>query len=433
MRDLIDRRLLLKTSAVGAAWAAGSYFISEAPAQETKAAGEKLTVAIMGVNGRGSALANAFLSQPSCEVSYICDVDERAVNRVVQAVGNKQQRKPQGIADFRKALDDKTLDALVCAAPNHWHAPATILGCSAGKHVYVEKPCSQTPREGEMAVEAARKHNRVVQMGTQRRTSPGIAEGMQKIQSGAIGKVHYARTWYNNNRQSIGFGKPADVPSWLDWSLWQGPAPEKPFVDNVVHYNWHWKWHWGNGELGNNGVHALDMARWGLAVDFPIRVTSGGGKYRHDDDQETPDTHIVTYDFPGGITITWEGLSWSPYSPNGSGFGVSFHGEVGTIVITEGSYKLLDTKNKEISQGPKGGVSERDHIANFLDCIRTGKRPNCDIAEGHKSTLLCHLGNIAHRVNRVLTTNEKDGHIIGDDEAMQLWRREYRKGWEPVV
>ena len=432
MKASLDRRSFVATSTAGIAWAAGSYFVSESPAQESKSANEKLSIAVMGVNGRGSALTSGFLAQPNCEIAYIVDVDSRAIDKMMGPVAEKQSLKPQGVADFRKALDDKSLDILVVAAPNHWHAPATILGCAAGKHVYVEKPCSHTPEEGELAVAASRKHNRVVQMGSQRRSSPVIAEGIKMVHEGAIGKVHYARTWYNNRRPSIGHGKPVAVPSWLNWELWQGPAPDRPFMDNVVHYNWHWKWHWGNGELGNNGVHALDVARWGLQVDFPTRVTSGGGKYRHDDDQETPDTHIVTYNFPGNKSITWEGLSWSPYGNGGSQFGISFHGENGTIVIEGSGFQQLDDKNKEIAK-KTGGVGEREHIANFLDCIKTGKRPNADIAEAHKSTLLCHLGNIAHRVNRVLTTSEKDGHIAGDDDAAALWGREYRPGWQPKV
>ncbi|HEX5103294.1 MAG TPA: Gfo/Idh/MocA family oxidoreductase [Pirellulaceae bacterium] len=432
MSDFSRRSFLESSAAAGAAWAAGSYFVSEAQAQEPKSANERIAVAIMGVNGRGGGLAKGYMAQTNCEIAYICDVDENAMARTAKTVGDGQERKPQAVKDFRQALDDKSLDVLVCAAPNHWHAPATILGCSAGKHVYVEKPCSHNPREGEMAVEAARKYKRVVQMGTQRRTWPGVVEGIKKVHDGAIGPVHYSRTWYTNRRPSIGFGKPATIPTWLDWELWQGPAPEKPFVDNVVHYNWHWKWHWGNGELGNNGIHALDVARWGMQVDYPVRVTSGGGKYRHEDDQQTPDTHLVTYDFPGKKTITWEGLSWSPYGPGGSSFGISFHGEEGTLVIQDSGYTIYDMKNKESDSG-KGNAGDTEHIANFLACVKSGARPNADIEHGHKSTLLCHLGNIAHRVNRVLTTDAKNGHIQGDDEAMALWQREYRKGWEPVV
>ena len=427
------RRTFLESTAAGAALAAGSYFVSEAAAQQSSSANEKIVVGMMGVNGRGGALTQGFMGQPNCEIGYVCDVDERAISKVSTTVGNKQSRKPQGVVDFRKILDDKSVDVLVCAAPNHWHAPATILGCSAGKHVYVEKPCSHNPREGEMAVEASRKNKRVVQMGSQRRSYPGITEGIKKLHAGEIGRVLYARTWYNNQRRSIGHGKKAEIPSWLDWSLWQGPAPEKPFLDNIVHYNWHWKWHWGNGELGNNGIHALDVARWGMDVTYPIRVTSGGGKYRHDDDQETPDTHMVTFNFPEGKAITWEGLSWSPYGPNVNGFGISFHGENGTIVVDGSGYKQLDMKNKEVAASTNNRGGESDHIANFLGCIRTGNRPNADIEEGHRSTLLCHLGNIAHRVNRVLTTSEKNGHIQGDSEAMALWTREYRTGWEPKV
>jgi predicted dehydrogenase len=441
MPNSLNRRSFLESSSVaGAAFAAGSYFTSEAPAQESRSANSRISAAVMGANGRGGQLTSSFLAQPNTEIGYICDVDERVVARMLKTVSDKQERKAAGAADFRKALDDKNIDVLFCAAPNHWHAPATILGCSAGKHVYVEKPACHNPREGELAVAAARKNNRIVQLGTQRRSFPAIIEAIERVHAGEIGPVHYSRTWYNNTRPSIGYGKPAQPPSWLNWELWQGPAPDRPYLSNgegktndvYVHYNWHWHWHWGNGELGNNGIHALDVARWGLGVDYPIRVTSGGGKYRHDDQQETPDTHMVTYNFPGKKTILWEGLSWSPYSPGGNGFGISFHGEQGTIVIDGSSYKMFDLKNKEVG-GKSGGGSEREHIANFLDCIKTGRRPNADIEEGHKSTLLCHLGNIAHRVNRVLSTSDKDGHIQNDPEAMQLWSREYRPGWEPKV
>jgi predicted dehydrogenase len=436
-----DRRTFIKSSAAVTTTAVASgYFVSESPAQESKSANSRISAVLMGANGRGGALAQSFLKQTNTEIGYIADVDERVVDRMKVNIGKLQERKVEGVSDFRKALDDKNIDVLFVAAPNHWHAPATILGCSAGKHVYCEKPACHNPREGELAVQAARKNNRVVQLGTQRRSFPALIEAINKIHDGEIGPVHYSRVWYNNNRPSIGVAKPAAPPSWLNWELWQGPAPDRPYMSNgegkttdvYVHYNWHWHWHWGNGELGNNGIHGLDVARWGLGVDYPIRVVSGGGKYRHDDSQETPDTHCVTYNFPGKKTILWEGLSWSPYGPQGNGFGISFHGEKGTIVMDGSNYKLFDIKNKEVG-GREAGGSEREHIANFLDCIKTGERPHADIEEGHKSTLLCHLGNIAHRVNRVLTTSEKDGHIQNDAEAMKLWSREYRPGWEPKV
>ncbi|MCP4887814.1 Gfo/Idh/MocA family oxidoreductase [Rubripirellula sp.] len=428
-----DRRLFLKAGA--AAVATTSSFANPLLAQEEQVAespGEKILIGIMGVNGRGAAIANGMMAAKNTEIAYICDVDTRAAVRVGQLVTERQNKQPKVVDDFRRILDDTAINVLVVSAPNHWHAPATILGCSAGKHVYVEKPCSHTPQEGELAVQAARKHQRIVQMGTQRRSWPGIVEGIAKIHEGAIGKVLYARTWYNNRRPSIGTGKVSAVPDWLDWRMWQGPAPDRPFKDNIVHYNWHWHWHWGNGELGNNGVHAIDVARWGLQVTYPKRVTAGGGKYRHDDSQETPDTMMVTYDFPENKTITWEGLSWSPLGPHDSGFGISFHGTEGSLVIRSNSYTIYDMKSAEVASGT-GNAGDKDHFADFLDAVRTGRLPNADIEKAHQSTLLCHLGNIAYRTDSVLHTDPSNGHIQHNPDAEAMWGREYAPGWEPKV
>ncbi len=430
-----DRRLFLKSGVATAALAAANVTAARVSAAEDPSKdspGERVVMGIMGVNGRGSAIANGMMAAGNTEIAYVCDVDSRAAVKVGGLVAGVQKREPKVVGDFRRILDDSNVDVLVVAAPNHWHAPATILGCAAGKHVYVEKPCSQTPAEGELAVQAARKHKRIVQMGTQRRSWPGIVEAIDKIHAGEIGRVLYARTWYNNRRPSIGHGKATAVPDWLDWRMWQGPAPDRPFKDNVVHYNWHWHWHWGNGELGNNGVHAIDVARWGLDVTYPIRVTAGGGKYRHDDDQETPDTMMVTYDFPEKKTITWEGLSWSPLGPRESGFGVSFHGTEGSLVIRGADYTIFDSKLKEVATG-SGDAGDTDHFADFLNAVRTGRLPNADIEKAHQSTLLCHLGNIAYRTSSVVNTDPSNGHILDNVAAQKLWSREYAPGWEPQV
>jgi len=429
-----DRRLFLKagTSLLATAAVAHSHRPSSLYAQETDSPNETIRIAVMGVNGRGLALAKGFLAAPNAEIVSICDVDSRAAERAAEVIAKAQSRPATVTTDIRRVLEDKSIDALVVAAPNHWHAPATILGCAAGKHVYVEKPCSQTAEEGELSVQAARKYDRVVQMGSQRRSWPAIIEAVNEMHAGKIGEVHYARSWYNNRRGSIGTGEQAAVPEWLDWDLWQGPAPRRPFVDNMVHYNWHWVWHWGNGELGNNGPHGLDVARWGLGVTYPHRVTAGGGKFRHKDDQETPDTMMVTYDFPEGKTITWEGLSWSALGPHDTGFGVSFHGTEGSIVVRDAGYVLYDIKNKEIDK-KSAAAGDKDHLANFLDCIRSGSRPNADIEEGHRSTLLCHLGNIAYRTQSVLKIDPASGHIVDNADAQKLWGREYEKNWEPKV
>jgi len=392
---------------------------------------ETVNIGVMGVNGRGRALARGFAQQTNCHVSYVCDVDDRAIAGGQKSVEGYQKDTPKGVADYRTMLDDDNLDVLVVATPNHWHAPATILGCKAGKHVYVEKPCSHNPEEGEIAVAASRKYDRVVQMGSQRRSRQPIVDAIKQIHAGEIGKVLYSRCWYNNRRGGMGVGKETAPPEWLDYTAWQGPAPDRPYKDNMLHYNWHWRWDYGNGELGNNGIHALDVARWGLQADYPTRITSAGGRYRYEDDQETPDTHMVCYEF-GDKMITWEGLSWSVFGHENSGFGVTFHGDKGTMVLLDSGSKIYDMRNKEVSSAPGGG-GDADHFLNFLTCVREGGRPNADIEEGHKSTLLCHLGNIAERTGRTITTDPKTGRIQNDKEAAALWTREYRPGFKPTV
>ena len=393
---------------------------------------DAIVIGVMGMGGRGTSHATGFAALPGVEVAYVCDVDARRAAEAAEAVKRVGGETPKAVGDFRRILDDRAVDALVIATCNHWHAPAAILACAAGKHAYVEKPCSHNPREGELLVAAARKHGRVVQMGNQRRSWPKIIEAIERVRGGAIGRADFARCGYNNTRPSIGRGRDVPVPSWLDYDLWQGPAPRRPYRDNILHYNWHWFWHWGNGELGNNGVHSIDVCRWGLGADYPNRVTSAGGRYRYQDDQETPDTHVVTFEFEGRKAITWEGLSCNRYRPGGEGAEVVFYGEDGTLAISGGGYTILDLKGKPIQKvgGPGGDAG---HQANFLAAIRGESRPNSEIAEGHTSTMLCHLGNIAQRTGRALRCDPKDGRILDDPEAMAAWSREYAQGWEPKV
>lgn len=406
---------------------------------------EKIVVAIMGTNSRGAALAQGFAKLPNAEVAYICDVDDAAIAKGVEAVTMAGQKStPKGIKDFRQALDDPALDALVIASPDHWHAPAAILAMQADKHVYVEKPCSHNPREGEMLIEAANRYGKVVQMGNQRRSWPLVVEGIQAVKDGAIGRPYYSRAWYANTRESIGKGKPAPVPEGLDYELWQGPAPRRPYQDNLIHYNWHWFWHWGTGEILNNGTHFIDLCRWGLEVDYPTQVSSSGGRYAYDDDWETPDTQITTFDFDGEKSIAWEGRSCNGQPIEGISAGASFHGENGSLVILGNGYKIFDNKGKEIKQasyestnaldttGP-GFNLDVDHLTNFYQGIRDGADLNSEITEGNKSVLLCQLGNIAHRTQRMLSCDPATGKILNDPEAMKLWGREYEPGWEPSV
>ena len=394
---------------------------------------QRVTVGVMGLS-RGRALAVAAARQKDVRLKYVCDVDLSRAGTAVAEVERDADQVPEAIGDFRQMLDDSEIDAIFVAAPNHWHAPATILGCAAGKHVYCEKPCSHNPWEGETMVEASRVHDRAVQLGTQRRSSAASQEGIAKLHDGVIGRVYAARCWYNNVRGSIGVGRPIDAPGNLDYNLWQGPAPRVPLYDNRIHYNWHWFWHWGNGELGNNGIHALDICRWGLDVDYPAKVVSSGGRYAFQDDQQTPDTHIATFEFPGGKQATWLGLSCNRHRDSAAGF-VSFYGENGALDFDgNGGYKIFDANNKVIDEA-KGETTTDAHIENFIAAIRSGEHRNlnAEIEEGHKSTLLCHLGNIAYRTNSALTCHAENGHILGNPRAMNLWKREYEPGWEPKV
>ncbi len=427
MNAAIDRRRFLGTTA---ATAAGLALADRA--QGANAPAETVVVGIMGLE-RGRALAKQFTQVDGVRIKYLCDVDKQRTARTMAEINGRSQTA-KGIQDFRSILDDKEVDALVCAAPNHWHGPATILGCAAGKHVYVEKPCSHNPAEGEMMIGAAQRHGRCVQMGTQRRSAPTIVQAVQKLHEGIIGRVYAAQCSYSSLRGPIGKGKRVQVPSHIDYELWQGPAPRRPYFDNVVHYNWHWRWHWGNGELGNNGVHALDLARWGLDVDYPTRVVSSGARFRYDDDQETPDTHLVAFEFGDKGQITWRGLSHNKhYFPF-----VSFFGEQGTLEMgIMGEHKIFDA-NEKLIEDVKAPVlwGRTEHLQNFVNAIRNDDASllNQEIESGHKSTMLSHLGNIAHRTGQTIHCDPQTGQLIDNPAAVeQHWGREYEPGWEPQV
>ncbi|QMU26966.1 Gfo/Idh/MocA family protein [Adhaeribacter radiodurans] len=443
------RRLFIKNAVTGAAAVS---FGGVLPGFSAKSYGnilganERIKVASMGVNSRGLAVASNFARQENCEVLYISDVDSRAAAKCIATVEPIQKKKPKAAPDFRKALEVKNLDALIVTAPDHWHAPAAILACKAGKHVYLEKPASHNPKEGEMVVEAAKKYNRVIQLGNQRRSWPNVVAAIKELHAGVIGRPYFAKSWYTNNRPSIGKGNEVPVPSWLNYELWQGPAPRQPYRDNLIHYNWHWFWNWGTGESLNNGTHMVDLARWGLGVDYPTRVTSAGGRYRYQDDWQTPDTQVITMEFNNRTSMVWEGRSCNGRTIEGNSAGVMFYGENGSLLIESGnSYIIYDLQNKVVKEVKNDmeidarnladPAQELDafHIRNFFDGIRQGTKVNSDILSGHQSTLLVQLGNIALRSGHTLNINPENGHIINDNEAMKFWSREYQPGWEPKV
>lgn len=409
-------------------------------------ANEKVRVGMMGVNSRGLALAGNYALQPNCEVVSVSDTDTRAAEKCINAVEVIQKSKPANIPDFRKALENKDMDALVIAAPDHWHAPAAILASKAGKHVYLEKPCSHNPNEGELLIAAVKKYKNVIQMGNQRRSWPNVAAGIKDVHDGAIGRVYFAKGWYTANRASMGIGKEAEVPSWLNYDLWQGPAPRMPYKDNLIHYNWHWLWNWGTGEALNNGTHMLDLMRWGLQVEYPTRVTSSGGRFRYKDDWETPDTQVINLEFANNTAMTWEGRSCNGRTIEGSAVGVVFYGDTGSIQIGSGNeYMQYDLDNKLVKHvkndvviDPRNKMNPSQsldalHIQNFFDGIKKGTPLKSEIVGGHQSTLLAQLGNIAFRSGGTLDIDPTNGHIKNNKKAAKLWKREYQKGWEPTV
>lgn len=447
-----SRRTFIKNvAASSAALSIGgvAYGMSAKSYRNIIGANDRINVAIIGVNSRGKGMSGTFAGQKNTNVSCICDVDDRAIPKAIKAAMEVNSSvTPKSEKDCRKVVEDKTIDAIYIATPDHWHAPLTIMGCQASKHVYVEKPISHNPKEGELAVEAARKYDRVVQMGAQRRSAPILTQGIEELHKGIIGRVYMAKTWYTNARKST-FLTPATVPNWLDYELWQGPAPRVPFKDGLIHYNWHWFWHWGTGEALNNGTHEVDVARWGLGVDYPTRVTSVGGRYHYKDDWETPDTQIVAMDYPGGVSLVWESRSSNGRKIEGADRGIIFYGENGSLDTGGDSYKVYDLDGKlvnEVKSEMSGAndvqgrnlvspnkIMDSQHVADFLDAIRTNRRPNCDVETGYKSVLAMQLGNISWRVGSDLNIDPKNGHIIDNKEAQKLWSRTYEKGWEPKL
>jgi predicted dehydrogenase len=387
-----------------------------------------VAVGLIGCGPQGRSVARAMAQVPGVRVAAVVDPDSARRGQAATELA-----AADGGADLRRVLDDPGIHAVIVATPDHWHAPAAILACDAGKHVYVEKPCSHSPWEGETLVAAARKHDRRVQMGNQRRTWSGISRAMAELREGVIGRPYLAQAFYNANRPTIGRGKETPVPKNLDWDLWQGPAPRTPFHDNYLHYNWHWFWNWGNGELGNNGVHGLDVCRWGMELGYPVRVESVGGRYRFDDDQETPDTHVVTFTFADKRMVTWQGLSCA-ITPEGAARRAEeiFYGDKGSLSILGAGYTIFDPAGKEV-RSERGDGGEDNHIANLLAAIRHGTPLNSEIEVGHVSTLYCHLGNIAYRLGRPVRCDPANGHILDDAEAMGMWKRRYEPGWEPKI
>lgn len=418
----MNRRTFLMQAAAGASFAGRAV-----------SANDKVNVAMIGVRGQGRHLTGKFAQQADVNMLYLCDVDENVYGNAAKVVEEKTGKRPPYVSDLRRVLDDKNVDAVVIATPDHWHSPGTILACDAGKDVYVEKPASHNLREGRLMVEAARRNKRIVQLGTQSRSRPSTIRAIEMIREGKIGKPLMAKAWDVQLRDNIGHKEDSPVPKGLDYDTWVGPAVHMPFNQNRFHYTWHWNWNFGTGDIGNDGVHQMDMARWALGVDRPKVISGMGRKVFFDDDQQTPDTMNITYDF-GDRVLIFEMRIWNPYGMEGQENGVSVYGTSGMMHIgrwnREWGFKMYDEKGKLVLDQAKNETDMDDaHPRNFLDCVKSRKAPNAEIEIGHTSSSLCHLGNIVAKTNRTVRFEAANESIAGDAEANKLLRREYRKHW----
>ena len=426
-----DRREFLKQAGQGAAAA-----VALAHASTAQAAEEPLVIGIIGPGGMGTNHLRLLGKNKQVRIAYVCDVDETRLNAAASLAEELSGVQPKAVKDMRCVYDDPSVAAVWIATPDHWHAPATILACDAGKHVYVEKPCCHNIREGRLMVEAARRNKRVVQVGTQSRSTDHIRKGVQRLRDGAIGTVLASKAWNSQRRKSIGHAKPTEPPSTLDYDLWIGPTPMVPYQANMLPGIWRWWYNFGAGDMGNDGVHDIDIAAWGLGVDtHPSTIVALGGKYFFDDDQQFPDTQYVVFEYPGDGAVghkrqlVFEQRIWSPYVQEGYENGNAFYGTDGMMLLGKrGGYRIYGPRNKLIEEVTTGEPDLPAHHQNFLDCIKSGARSNADVEINHYSSALCHLGNIATRTGGAVQFDPKAEQVVGNPAAAKLVRREYREG-----
>ena len=420
-----NRRTFLKaTSTTTAALVA-------APAIQAQSANEQVIVATIGCGGQGTHHVRSLMGLKDAKLAYVCDVDQQRLAKASELASGAK-----AVSDFRRILDDKNIDAVTIATPDHWHATAALLALEAGKHVYVEKPCSHNVREGRLLLNKAREKNLKVQHGTQSRSSEGIANAIKMLEDGIIGSVLVAKSWNWQLRRDIGHAQPAKAPSNVDYDMWVGPAEWLPYQSNRLHYNWHWWYNFGCGGIGNDGIHDLDYTLWGLGVDsHPAKISAVGGKYFFDDDQEFPDTQQVSFEFPdadgNSKMLIYEQKLWSTTYPHNVDSGAKFYGTKGMMFLSKrGKITIRGERNREIKQRPEGqiGASVASHQQNWIDCIRSGDTPRADIEIAHRTATVVHLGNIATRVGGFLEFDGEEEKITDNAQANSMLTRKYRDG-----
>ena len=428
-----NRREFLKHTGQTAAVTAAMAITHQARAA---AANDVPVVALIGTGGMGNGHLELLSRNDGIRLAYLCDVDERRLADGVKRAHGNSGHTPKAVKDMRKIFDDPSVDAVWIATPDHWHAPAAILAADAGKHVYVEKPCSHNIREGRLMIEAARRNKRVMQVGTQSRSTRHIRQAVDRLREGAIGEVLVAKAWNSQLRSNIGHQKPTAPPDYLDYDLWLGPVPPVPYQSNMLPNVWRWWYAFGGGDMGNDGVHDIDIALWGLGADeHPSTISALGGKYYFDDDQQFPDTQYVVFEYAAKgekgrkKQLVYEQRIWSPYVQEGHENGNAFYGTKGMLLLGKKEGYVLTGPRNKIKEKVKGsGPDLAAHHRNFLECIKTGEQPHADIAINHLSSSLCHLGNIATRTSRVIHFDPAAEKIVGDEDAAKLVHRSYRDG-----
>jgi predicted dehydrogenase len=437
---MMTRRVFLDGALAGAA---GLAISSTAKSYaQIIGANNRLNFAVIGLNSRAYAhLSSLKANKANARISHVCDVESNILRKFAAYTQTEMGEAPATEKDFRNLLALKEIDAITIATPDHWHAPMAIAAVQAGKHVYVEKPCSHNPAEGVMLIEAQKKTGKLVQMGSQQRSSPHTIEIVDKIHNGLIGRAYFAKAWYSNVRKSIGTGKVVPAPPQLDWDLFQGPAPRQAYKDNVQPYNWHWFKTWGTGESLNNGTHEVDVCRWAMAVDYPNSVASIAGRYHFTDDWQFYDTMSTSFGYDDAM-ICWEGKSCNGMKYYGRDRGAAIIGTTGTVVIDRDGYEIYDLNGKmtnEYKAGNKTASADllsRDsmtdaHFENFIAGIQKGEKLRQPVAQGNVAVTMLHLSNIAWETKHELRLNNTDGKVLNDPQAMTFWGRTYEKGWAP--
>ena len=431
MRD-VNRRTFLRATTISAV--AGAPAVRLGFAQNSP--NDRINVAVVGLRGRGQAHIRYLSGIKGVRITHICDIDQNLLDQGVDQVMDVTGYEPTPVVDFRDMMDNPNLHAVFLATPDHWHALHTIWACQAGKDVYVEKPLSYCIREGRKMIQAARKYNRIVQVGTNHVSNPVVQEGIQLAQNGAIGDIYLGRVIIFGRRGTIGRVPDTPVPEGVDWDMYLGPAPKRPFNENRYHYKWHWYWDTSTSEFGNNGVHYMDMVRRALQKDVqPIQVNCDGGFYVHDSNQEVPNLQAATYKYADNVMLEMEIRSWYTNWENGQSGGAFLYGSDGWMQINHAGYKTYAQDSRDpdpsLSQDSKDQFNASLHFENFIQCVRSRRSQDliADVEQGHLSTTISHLGNIAYRTNRKLTFNPASERFINDAGADSYLTRQYREPW----